>query len=430
MSKPTFEEQAIGTIFRLNGRSVFPALSPNIDFHHHSLPAWDETGGPVIEQGLNIESNKTQIDAPTVLVSKLNPRKPRVAVANPLEGERHCASTEFMCFSPRDKNEDLRYWAYYFGSTEFATRLQRVAVGSTNSHTRANPTEVLTWAVPTPPSEQKCAIADVLDVLDTTIRQTQALIAKLKLVKQGLLHDLLTRGIAANGELRPPHSEAPHLYKASPLGLIPKEWTINSLDSVAEVLDPNPSHRNPIYIEQGFPFISTVEFLDTDEVETDTPRRVAESTVIDQERICAFGAWSIGFSRKGTIGETRFLPTGIRFALLDSLCVINAKSQVIPSFLMHSLRGRSIQHQIKLATMGVALPQLSIGRVRELLVLTPSIDEQQRVAQPIDEVVEKIGCEMGLLRKFQRTKSGLMDDLLTGRVRVTPLLAQAQATQP
>jgi hypothetical protein len=63
----------------------------------------------------------------------------------------------------------------------------------------------------------------VLDTLDTAIHETEAIIAKLKAVKQGLLHDLLTRGIAANGELRPPQAEAPHLYKASPLGWIPKE---------------------------------------------------------------------------------------------------------------------------------------------------------------------------------------------------------------
>ncbi len=69
----------------------------------------------------------------------------------------------------------------------------------------------------------------VLDTLDTAIHETEAIIAKLKAVKQGLLHDLLTRGIDANGELRPPQAEAPHLYKQSPLGWIPKEWETSSV---------------------------------------------------------------------------------------------------------------------------------------------------------------------------------------------------------
>ena len=50
---------------------------------------------------------------------------------------------------------------------------------------------------------EQSKIAKVLDTLDTAIHETEAIIAKLKAVKQGLLHDLLTRGIDANGELRP-----------------------------------------------------------------------------------------------------------------------------------------------------------------------------------------------------------------------------------
>lgn len=60
-----------------------------------------------------------------------------------------------------------------------------------------------------PPLPQQEVIGSVLKVLDTAIHETEALIVKLKAVKQGLLHDLLTRGIDANGELRLPQSEAP-----------------------------------------------------------------------------------------------------------------------------------------------------------------------------------------------------------------------------
>lgn len=48
------------------------------------------------------------------------------------------------------------------------------------------------------------------------------MVAKLKAIKQGLLHDLLTRGIDANGDLRPSQPEAPDLYKQTPLGWLPK----------------------------------------------------------------------------------------------------------------------------------------------------------------------------------------------------------------
>ncbi len=74
----------------------------------------------------------------------------------------------------------------------------------------------------------------IVQILDTTIRQTEAIIAKLQQIKQGLLHDLLTRGIDANGQLRPPVEHTLHLYKESPLGWIPREWEVVTLGEIAK----------------------------------------------------------------------------------------------------------------------------------------------------------------------------------------------------
>ncbi|WP_081601309.1 restriction endonuclease subunit S [Thioalkalivibrio sp. HL-Eb18] len=81
--------------------------------------------------------------------------------------------------------------------------------------------------------EQKL-IADILDTLDIQIQKTEALIAKLEKVKEGLLHDLLTRGIDENGQLRPSPEQTPELYKDSPLGLIPREWCTACLSEISE----------------------------------------------------------------------------------------------------------------------------------------------------------------------------------------------------
>ena len=90
-----------------------------------------------------------------------------------------------------------------------------------------------------PEPNEQMQVARALDTLDAAIRQTEAMIEKLKLVKQGLLHDLLTRGIDDNGELRPPQSEAPHLNKASALGWIPVDWSSGTL---AGWLDERPKN--------------------------------------------------------------------------------------------------------------------------------------------------------------------------------------------
>lgn len=75
---------------------------------------------------------------------------------------------------------------------------------------------------------EQFSIAAVLDTVDEAIAKTEAVIAKLKQVRAGLLHDLLTRGLDENGLLRDAtvHSEQ---FKASPMGQIPKEWAITRL---------------------------------------------------------------------------------------------------------------------------------------------------------------------------------------------------------
>ena len=64
----------LGELFQLDTDGCIPSLSPRESFLHYSIPAWDETGGPIIERGAAIESNKILLMKPCILVSKLNPR--------------------------------------------------------------------------------------------------------------------------------------------------------------------------------------------------------------------------------------------------------------------------------------------------------------------------------------------------------------------
>jgi type I restriction enzyme S subunit len=79
-----------------------------------------------------------------------------------------------------------------------------------------------------PPPEDQKPIAVVLDTVDEAIAKTEAVIAKLRQVRAGLLHDLLTLGLDHNGLLRDPIAH-PEQFQDSPLGQVPTEWTIAPL---------------------------------------------------------------------------------------------------------------------------------------------------------------------------------------------------------
>jgi len=77
-------------------------------------------------------------------------------------------------------------------------------------------------------------ISSILSAIDRVIEKTESLIAKYQKIKAGLMHDLFTRGVTADGKLRPPREQAPELYQKTVLGWIPNEWKIVRMVDLAE----------------------------------------------------------------------------------------------------------------------------------------------------------------------------------------------------
>jgi type I restriction enzyme S subunit len=110
--------------------------------------------------------------------------------------------------------------------------------------------ELRDLSVITLPGPDQKVVATVLDRLDTVIQQTGQLISKLTRIKQGLMQDLLTRGIDEHGNIR---SEETHKFKDSPLGRIPDVWDTTQLNQCVSPQRPyslwNPDAR--IWIPWG-----------------------------------------------------------------------------------------------------------------------------------------------------------------------------------
>lgn len=99
----------------------------------------------------------------------------------------------------------------------------------TGAQPNINASEYMKMPIPAFALPQQRRIAEILSTVDEAIEATEALITKYQQIKSGLMHDLFTRGVTPDGRLRPPHTEAPDLYKESPLGPIPKEWRVGEI---------------------------------------------------------------------------------------------------------------------------------------------------------------------------------------------------------
>ena len=149
-------------------------------------------------------------------------------------GETKIVSGLHTIFSrPRNK-VFAPYWLGYFVNSDFFHRkLFRYIVGSkVSSIAKASLKNVdVLW----PELEEQRKTVEILVACDEVIEKSERAKEKLRRVKDGLLADLMTRGIGNDGKIRPRPAKAPHLYKQSELGLIPKEWDVKRLVNVCSI---------------------------------------------------------------------------------------------------------------------------------------------------------------------------------------------------
>ena len=119
-------------------KSTSPFRSPELEYEHFSIPAYDADQHPAVEPGAAIRSNKTVVPADAVLLSKLNPRIARVWMPPDSTGRPQVCSTEFLAFTPRPPANRSLIFAL-FADQHFRALLKSFVTGTSKSHQRVPP---------------------------------------------------------------------------------------------------------------------------------------------------------------------------------------------------------------------------------------------------------------------------------------------------
>ncbi|QGQ23941.1 hypothetical protein F1728_15175 [Gimesia benthica] len=274
------------------------------------------------------------------------------------------------------------------------------------------------FTISLPPLPQQKKIARILTTVDNLIEKTEALIEKYKAIKQGMMHDLFTRGVDKDGKLRPSYEEVPHLYKESPLGWIPKEWEAGILnDTISQsrpivygILMPGYGHQG------GIPVIK-VKDIKNGEVQLDD--LLLTSPEIDsQYKRSKTTAGDLLFTIRGTVGRMAFVPASLDGA---NITQDTARIGVVcgdARFIRGYLEMPEPQRFIAVHTLGVAVQGINLGDVRRIPIAFPSLEEQKEIGHRVEVFQKQLSLEEANATKLRTLKSGLMQDLLTGKVRV------------
>lgn len=260
-------------------------------------------------------------------------------------------------------------------------------------------------------AEQRGA-AVVLDTLDDQIRLTAEVIAKLDLAGRGLLDALLSRGVDATGQLRPLESfEA----RCGASGSFPASWSVVRLDQIADVDRGKFGHRprnDPMYLTGPFSFIQTGDIAAADGgVIVNTSQSLSRlGAAVSRE----FAAGTIAVTIAANIADTAILGRPMYFP--DSVVGVLVHPPHRLEYVQFVLR--AAKPRLEARAPQSAQRNINLQDLRPLEVPLPDPAEQSRICQVMEAHAELVAVERDALAKLFMQKTALLEDLLTGRVRV------------
>lgn len=267
-------------------------------------------------------------------------------------------------------------------------------------------------AIPKPSPDEQSAIAAMLSKVDETIAAVQASISAADRLKKSLMQNLLTGRMKPDGTLR----KEDEFYVDEKFGRVPKGWVVKKVKDFGEVITGKtpPTEKPDVFSdkEHGFMFVTPGD-VDTAKYIERTERYVSEkgikySYILPQNTVCEI---CIG-STIGKIGIT------------TKECCTN---QQITSVVMNEENDAEYFYYAMLArkdhfksVAGInATPQINKSEYSKYRVLCPKTKaEQIEIAQKLGAIDTEINKKQNKIAVLERLKKSLMQNLLTGRVRV------------
>jgi len=337
------------------------------------------------------------------------------------EGKKALPSMDLSVLRTMDGNTDLRFLFYRLMLGDARRFMWAHSAGSTVLHLESKAFPKFTFSAPKRVEQRR--IATILSTLDEAIEQTEALIAKHQQIKAGLMHDLFTRGVTPDGRLRPTREQAPDLYKESPLGCIPKEWTVGRLSQYLDPLagiKPGPfgsSLTKDNYVSTGFRIYGQEQVIAGNLEIGDY--YITEAKFLEMAAFEVL-ADDVLISLVGTVGCVIVVKPPLERGIINPrlMRVRPARGIVLSGFLKHLVLAANVRRQLEILAGGGTMPVINGKIIRRLVIPLLSLDGQARMVERIDARDGTLATAAEALAKLRKQKHGLMHDLLTGRVRV------------
>lgn len=203
-------------------------------------------------------------------------------------------------------------------------------------------------------------------------------------------------------------------YKQTKVGVIPEEWDVVELEKTARVVDS--LHQTPCFEADGYPMVRVTD-IKTGNLSFTGTLMVSETAFAEFTKNYRPRRDDIVLSRVGSYGISSFVETDEPFCMGQNTVVLHPK--LPPRFLYYVLNSRGTRLQIEDGSYGSGYKSLSLKNIKELYIPVPPTDAEQRaIATALGDVDALIAALDKLIAKKRDLKTGTMQQLLTGQIRL------------
>ncbi len=333
-----------------------------------------------------------------VLFSHINSVKHIGKVAQIINDEELYHGMNLLLLRFNNKVEK-RFGYYFLASRQTKSVCERMAKQAVNQAS-INTKEIRQLPILLPPLLEQRKIAEILSIVDEAIEKTDAIIQQAQQLKKGLMKKLFTEGI---GHTR---------FKDTKIGRIPEEWEVIRLIEHISLPTGQVDPKDAVYTD--LPLIAP------DHIESETGRLLTKMSVTSQNAISGKYIFS-----PGTVLYGKIRPH-LRKAVLVDFCGLCSADMyplrpvvtINPRYLLAIILSDNFSSFAESRSMRTGIPKLNRKELGEYHCALPPLPEQRKIAEILSEFDAQIETEQAYKAELEQLKKGLMQVLLTGKVRV------------
>ena len=305
---------------------------------------------------------------------------------------------------------DCDYEYFYYQCCFNESRLRQMAGQTAVPIIGKSQFEEFTIALPKEIKEQR-RIARALSDVDELISALGKLIEKKRNIKTGSMQQLLT------GKTRLPGFGAKHAeFKQTELGPIPVDWEVKRLGDVSTLYN-GYAFKSSSYVENGKYTVITIANVQDGSFSSDTanginylPRDIQRHQILKEGDIL--------ISMTGNVGRTCHVSR--KNCLLNQRVGKFDSIKIDMSFLYIVVQDKNFISAMVDKGQGGAQANISKHDIEEYLFPLPTLAEQKAIAAVLSDMDAEIAALEADRAKYKRIKSGMMQELLTGKTRLKP----------